>query len=71
MEQNEAEEAEDPGQFIKELSPGEASIVPEGYTVKSVTPTHPNTNFGNFCKAIIRRIASAVGVSYNRLAHDY
>lgn len=66
-----SDEEEDPGQFIKELSPGEASIVPEGYTVKSVTPTHPNTNFGSFCKAIIRRIASAVGVSYNRLAHDY
>lgn len=65
------EQTEDPGQFISELSPGEASIVPQGYTVKSVSPTHPNTNFGNFCKAIIRRIASAVGVSYNRLAHDY
>lgn len=62
---------DDPGKFIAELSPGEASIVPQGYTVKSVSPTHPNTNFGGFCKAIVRRIASAVGVSYNRLAHDY
>lgn len=70
MEQNEHSE-EDPGEFINELSPGESSIVPEGYTVKSVTPTHPNTNFGGFCKAIIRRIAAACGVSYNQLAHDY
>lgn len=65
------QDAEDPGKFIQEMSPGEASIVPQGYTVKSVSPTHPNTNFGGFCKAIVRRIASAVGVSYNRLAHDY
>lgn len=65
------DDGEDPGKFISELSPGEASIVPEGYTVKSVSPTHPNTNFGGFCKAIVRRIASAVGVSYNSLAHDY
>lgn len=50
---------------------GEASIVPQGYTVKSVSPTHPNTNFSGFVKAIVRRIASSVGVSYNRLAHDY
>lgn len=70
LNQNEAD-SEDRGAFISELSPGEASIVPQGYTVKSVSPTHPNTNFGGFCKAIVRRIASAVGVSYNRLAHDY
>lgn len=70
MNQNEAA-AEDPGTFISELAPGEASIVPEGYTIKSVSPTHPNTNFGGFCKAIIRRIAAACGVSYNQLAHDY
>lgn len=62
---------EDQGVFVSELSPGEASIVPTGYTVKSVTPTHPNTSFSGFVKSIIRRIASSVGVSYNRLAHDY
>lgn len=64
-------EEEDRGVFISELSPGEASIVPNGYTVKSVSPTHPNTNFSGFVKSIVRRIASSVGVSYNRLAHDY
>ena len=64
-------EEEDKGVFISELSPGEASIVPHGYTVKSVSPTHPNTNFSGFVKSIVRRIASSVGVSYNRLAHDY
>lgn len=68
MDQNDMEEK---GSFISELSPGESSIVPQGYTVKSISPNHPNTNFGGFVKAIIRRIASSVGVSYNRLAHDY
>lgn len=62
---------EDEGVFLSELAPGEASIVPQGYTVKSVSPTHPNTNFSGFVKAIVRRIASSVGVSYNRLSHDY
>ncbi len=69
LDANSAEE--DTGVFLSELSPGEASIVPQGYTVKSVSPTHPNTNFSGFVKAIVRRIASSVGVSYNRLAHDY
>lgn len=66
-----SDEEEENGNFISEISPGEASIVPAGYTVKSVSPNHPNTNFGGFTKAIVRKIASAVGVSYNRLNHDY
>lgn len=61
----------DPGSFIQTLAPGESSIVPKGYTVKSVSPTHPNTNFGGFFRAIIQKVAASVGVSYNRLAHDY
>lgn len=66
-----ADEVEDKGDFIQQIAPGIASIVPQGYTVKSVTPTHPNTNFAGFVKAIVRRIASACGISYNRLSHDY
>ena len=65
------EEGDDKGEFLSAMSPGESSIVPKGYTVKSISPNHPNTNFGGFVKAIVRRIASSVGVSYNRLAHDY
>ena len=65
------EEGDDKGEFLSAMSPGESSIVPKGYTVKSISPNHPNTNFSGFVKAIVRRIASSVGVSYNRLAHDY
>lgn len=39
--------------------------------MKSISPNHPNTNFGGFVKAIVRRIASSIGVSYNTLAKDY
>ena len=70
MDQNRAQMGEN-GTFIKELTPGEASIVPKGYQVKSVTPSHPSSNFSSFVKAIVRRIASSIGVSYNRLSHDY
>lgn len=62
---------DDQGRFVQELSPGESSIVPQGYTVKSVSPNHPNSNFGGFIKAIVRRIAASIGVSYNTLAKDY
>ena len=62
---------EDEGTFLQQIAPGVASIVPQGYTVKTMTPTHPNANFANFVKAIIRRISAACGISYNRLAGDY
>jgi len=39
------DEEEDTGVFETELSPGIASIVPKGYKVTPVTPTHPNSNF--------------------------
>lgn len=65
------DDTEDQGNFIQQIAPGIASIVPQGYTVKSMTPTHPNTNFAGFVKAIVRRISSACGISYNRLAGDY
>lgn len=66
-----SDDVEDQGNFIQQIAPGIASIVPQGYTVKTMTPTHPNSNFAGFVKAIVRRIASACGVSYNRLSHDY
>lgn len=57
---NQTEGEEDPGVFVDTLAPGESSIVPKGYTVKSVSPTHPNTNFGGFLKAIVQKVAAAV-----------
>lgn len=71
MDQSNQAVEEDEGSFLQQIQPGMASIVPQGYSVKSVTPTHPNTNFAGFVKAIVRRIASACGISYNRLSHDY
>lgn len=62
---------EDKGTFINELTPGAATITPEGYNVKSVTPTHPNSNFDSFNKAILKQIASSLGCSYNKLVKDY
>lgn len=70
FDQQQAEE-NDQGQFETQVSPGSTSIVPQGYTVKSFTPNHPSSNFSGFVKAITRKIAASLGVSYNRLAHDY
>lgn len=70
IDQND-QQIDDQGTFITELSPGEGSIVPQGYSVKSVSPTHPNGNFSGFVKAIVRRVAASLGISYNRINGDY
>jgi lambda family phage portal protein len=66
-----APDEEDNGSFIQELSPGIASIVPNGFSVKSVAPTHPNTNFDAFTQSVLKRIGASLGISENQLCKDY
>jgi len=58
------------GEFIEELEPGMVGISPEGYTAKLLDPTHPNGNFGQFNKEMLKGIASGLGISYPTLGSD-
>ena len=60
----------DQGSFLRELSPGMASIVPAGYNIKTLTPNHPNSNYDGFTKAITKKVAAAMGTNYNSLNGD-
>ena len=60
----------DEGTFLRELAPGMASVVPEGYSVKTMTPNHPSNNYDGFVKAITKRVASAMGTNYNSMNGD-
>lgn len=62
---------DDPGVFVQSLEPGMATVAPTGYNVKSVAPAHPNADFDGFNKAILKQVASSLGVSYNKLCKDY
>lgn len=64
-------QASDDGTFLQELSPGVASVVPKGYSVKTLTPTHPNTDYNAFTKSLLRRVGASVGTCYNKLNKDY
>lgn len=65
------DEEDDKGEFVQSLSPGMASITPTGYSVKSLTPSHPTNGYGEFNRSVLMQIASSLGVSYNRLCKDY
>jgi lambda family phage portal protein len=55
---------------IMSAEPGTFHQLPEGMDFKPFDPTHPTTAFADFEKAVLRGIASGLGVSYTSLAND-
>ena len=53
-----------------EAEPGTFPVLPEGWKMQMFNPTHPNGNFQNFAKHMLRSVASGMLVSYNSLATD-
>ena len=58
------------GEIIDEAEPGTFGRLPEGVDFKPWDPSHPNTAFKDFGKAILRGVSSGVNVSYNSLSSD-
>ena len=50
--------------------PGTWQSLPRGYSAKLHKAEHPTTAYSAFQKAILRSVASGIGVSYNALAND-
>lgn len=65
-----ADDTEDTFTPIMQADPGTFHQLPTGMDFKSFDPTHPTTAFADFEKAILRGIASGLGVSYTSLAND-
>ena len=65
------QEQDDKGAFMQDIESFTASIVPTGYNVKTLTPTHPNNGFGEFTKSVLTQVAASLGVSYAKLLKDY
>jgi len=55
---------------IMDASPGTFTQLPQGMDFKAFDPSQPTDNFADFEKAILRGIASGLGVSYVSLANN-
>jgi len=55
---------------IRELSPGNQELLPEGVSHIKHSPVRPNSAYGDFVKAQLRAAASGALVDYNTLAND-
>lgn len=66
---------EDPGgvgaTLLQEKQPGQAEILPYGYTKKTSTPSHPNRELTPFKASMLKDIASGLGVEYSNFANDW
>lgn len=60
----------DMGNPTTQAEPGTFEQLPSGMDVRTFDPNHPNSNFMQFEKAILRGIASGLDISYNTLAND-
>ena len=54
----------------QEIEPGMVDILPRGYTVTALDPTHPGGQFGPFTMTILRSVAAGLGVSYTSMTGD-
>jgi lambda family phage portal protein len=63
-------EEDELGNLISEAEAGIFEQLPAGTNFTSFDPTHPTTAFKDFNKAILRGIASGLGVAYNSLSSD-
>lgn len=65
------DEVNEEGEFVREIKPGIFPVAPRGYSAKFLQNTSPNSQFATFWKNVLRSIANALGVSYNKATGDY
>jgi len=58
------------GNVIMGSAPGEWERLPAGAKAHLIDPTHPNGNYPEFRKAILRGVCAGIYVNYNTLAKD-
>ncbi len=61
---------DDQGRIVEPVEPGMGLLLNPGEDYFPIDPNHPVEAFDAFNKAILRSIASGLGVSYNSLAND-
>ena len=63
-------DGDEQGQLYQGFDPGSIGVLPPGYKFNGWNPTYPHAEHGNFVKAVLRGVATGLGVSYNSLAND-
>lgn len=60
----------DPMEFRTSVEPGTFDVVPDGYEFREFDPAYPNDVFDPFVRAVLRKQATGLLVSYHSLSGD-
>lgn len=58
------------GNYVDQVSPGLFEFAPDGYQLTTFDGKYPDAQYAPFVKAILRSVASGLGISYNSLSSD-
>ena len=61
---------EDDGTIVMDLEPGTFHQLPNGVSFEKYDPNHPNINFNEFSKSILKQISAGLNISYTSLTGD-
>jgi len=59
------------GDLVKQISPGETYVVPEGYDFETYDPTYPSGQEGGFTDSVVQGMASGFDVDFPSLASNW
>lgn len=59
------------GDIATQLETNVFRFSPDGYKLNQISNNHPNSNVGGFFKAMLKGVAGALGMSYNKISSDY
>ena len=65
------DEIDQHGDIASELQANSFKFAPQGYSLNQIANNHPNSNVGGFFKAMLKGVAGALGMSYNKISSDY
>lgn len=69
--QYDQQEVDEKGDVAVQLESNVFRYAPDGFKLNQIASNHPNSNVGGFYKAMLKGIAGALGMSYNKISSDY
>lgn len=69
--QYDEDEVDENGDVAVQLESNVFRFAPDGFKLNQIASNHPNSNVGEFYKAMLKGIAGALGMSYNKISSDY
>ena len=65
------EDVDESGDVAIELESNVFRYAPEGYTLQQINNNHPTDHLGVFLKSLLKGVAGALGMSFNKISSDY